>query len=109
MGPWGAVIFIIVYALAALLLVPGSVLTLGAGALFGVGMGSLLVSFASTLAAGLAFLIARYMARDWVAAKVESSPVFKAINLRPGHTIKPSKKPSTRVVSAQLSKQYCGL
>ncbi|MCR8723810.1 FAD-dependent oxidoreductase [Frigidibacter sp. ROC022] len=45
-------------------------LTLGAGALFGFWQGLLLVSFASTLGATLAFLAARWLFRDWVAARL---------------------------------------
>jgi uncharacterized membrane protein YdjX (TVP38/TMEM64 family) len=79
-GIWGPVIFIAVYALAAVLFIPGSALTLGAGALFGVVRGSILVSLASTLGASLAFLIGRYVARDWVAKKVEEHEKFKAVD-----------------------------
>jgi uncharacterized membrane protein YdjX (TVP38/TMEM64 family) len=79
-GIWGPVIFIVVYALAAVLFIPGSALTLGAGALFGVVRGSILVSLASTLGASLAFLIGRYVARDWVAKKVEEHEKFKAVD-----------------------------
>lgn len=80
LGSWGPIIFIGIYAVAAVLFVPGSALTLGAGAVFGVTMGSVLVSIGSTLAAAISFLIGRYVARDWVAAKVESNVAFKSIN-----------------------------
>jgi len=79
-GIWGPVLFVFFYALAAVLFIPGSALTLGAGALFGVVKGSILVSFASTLGAALSFLIGRYVARDWVAKKVEEHPKFKAVD-----------------------------
>ena len=79
-GIWGPVLFVFLYAGAAVLFIPGSALTLGAGALFGVVKGSILVSLASTLGASLAFLIGRYVARDWVAKKIEENPKFKAVD-----------------------------
>lgn len=60
-------IFFVVYVLVTGLSIPGAaVMTLLAGALFGVLWGTVLVSFASTLGATLAFLIARFVARDFV-------------------------------------------
>ena len=62
-----ALAFFAVYVLAAALSIPGAaILTLAAGAMFGVGTGLLLVSFASSLGALLAFLVARYLLRDFV-------------------------------------------
>ncbi len=79
-GPWGPVCFILRYWLACVFLIPGSLLTLGAGVVFGVARGTVLVSVAATLGATAAFLVGRYLARDWVAAKVEANPKFKAID-----------------------------
>lgn len=60
-----ALIFFGVYVLAAAVSFPGaSILTLAAGAMFGWAMGLLLVSFASSLGALLAFWVSRYMLRD---------------------------------------------
>lgn len=62
-----ALVFFGVYVLVTALSLPGAaVMTLAAGALFGVVQGTVLVSFASTIGATLAFIIARYIARDWV-------------------------------------------
>ena len=80
LGPWGPVLFIAVYALATVLLVPGSVLTLGAGAVYGVVYGSLIVSLASTLGATAAFLVGRHLARDAVARRVSANPRFAALD-----------------------------
>lgn len=80
MGPWGPVLFVIVYALAAVLFIPGSVLTLGAGAVFGVLKGFAIVSIASTVGATAAFLVGRYIARDWVANKIQGNSKFDAID-----------------------------
>ena len=79
-GVWGGVLYGVVYALAALLFVPGSLLTIGAGALFGVLWGTVIVSVASTTAAAAAFLIARYLARGRVERLAESHRTFGAID-----------------------------
>src|SRR5213594_1075947 len=57
LGPWGPVIFIGLYVVATVLFVPGSVLTLGAGAAFGAALGSVCVSISATLGATAAFLV----------------------------------------------------
>ena len=80
LGPWGQVLFVLIYATATVLLVPGSALGLGAGALFGVVRGSVLVSLASTIGATCAFLLGRYLARAWVAKKIEGRASFVAID-----------------------------
>lgn len=80
LGVWGPAIFVGVYVVATVCLVPGSVLTLGAGAAFGVVRGCLYVSLASTLGATAAFLVGRYVARDWVARRLEGMPTFRAID-----------------------------
>ena len=62
-----AATFFLVYVVATALSFPGAaILTLAAGAMFGVGVGTVLVSFASSLGALLAFLTARYLLRDLV-------------------------------------------
>lgn len=80
LGGWGPVLFILIYVAAAVVFIPGSALTLGAGALFGVIRGSLLVSAASTLAAAVAFLIARHAGRRWIARKVEGNAKFHSLS-----------------------------
>jgi uncharacterized membrane protein YdjX (TVP38/TMEM64 family) len=80
LGAWAPLLFIAIYILACVLFLPGSVLTLGAGVLFGLFAGSVIVSIASTLGATAAFLVGRYMARDWVAKKLENHPRFKSID-----------------------------
>ncbi|MGY3806989.1 FAD-dependent oxidoreductase [Aeromonas veronii] len=62
-----SLLFVLIYVLSTALSLPGaSLLTLGGSAVFGVAWGLLLVSFASTLGATLAFLSARFLLRDWV-------------------------------------------
>ncbi len=80
LGPWGPVIFVALYVVATVLFIPGSVLTLGAGAVFGVVWGSVYVSVASTLGATCAFLVGRYLARNAVARKIEGNEPFAAID-----------------------------
>src|SRR5579859_1950749 len=80
LGPWGAIIFILIYVVATVLFVPGSVLTLGAGAVFGVVWGSVYVSLGSILGATSAFLAGRYLARDAIARKLEGNDRFAAID-----------------------------
>jgi len=80
MGAWAPLAFGAAYFAAALLFVPGSALTLAAGAIFGLGLGTATVSVASTLAAGVSFLIARYVARKKVRAMAESNRSFGAID-----------------------------
>ena len=62
-------LFMLIYALATVLFLPGSVLTLAGGALFGPLLGTFYNLTGATVGATLAFLIARYLASDWVARK----------------------------------------
>ena len=68
-GAWAPLAFIVFYAAATVLFLPGAVLTLAAGALFGAVPGALYSLTGATLGAMLAFAIARYLAADWVARK----------------------------------------
>ena len=80
LGAWGPVAFIAAYALACIAFVPASLLTLAAGALFGMMRGTIFVLVGATLGALGAFLIARYLARDWVAARISRDARFAAID-----------------------------
>ncbi len=80
MGVAGILIFIGVYALATELLAPGSVLTIGAGFAFGLWKGFLAVSAGSTLGAALAFLVARFIAHERVAAIAQRNEKFREID-----------------------------
>lgn len=80
LGAWGGIIFIAIYVVATVLFIPGSVLTLGAGAVFGVMWGSIYVSVGSTLGATCAFLVGRYLARDAIARKIEGNERFAAMD-----------------------------
>jgi uncharacterized membrane protein YdjX (TVP38/TMEM64 family) len=80
MGVGGIFIFIGVYAVATVLLAPGSILTIGAGFAFGLWKGFLAVSAGSTLGAALAFLVARFIARDRVEAIAKGNDKFRRID-----------------------------
>jgi uncharacterized membrane protein YdjX (TVP38/TMEM64 family) len=80
LGPEGMVLYGLVYVIAAVLFVPGLVLTLGAGFAFGLLRGVIVVSLASTVAAALAFLIARHLARDRIEKLARKNEKFEAID-----------------------------
>ena len=79
-GAPGTVIYGLVYAMGAILMFPGSILTAGAGLVYGTLIGVLIVSPASVLGATGSFLFARYLARDWVERKLQNYPKFNAID-----------------------------
>lgn len=80
LGAWGAIAFMLIYSLATVLFLPGSLLTLGGGAIFGVVLGSIYVFIAAVIGATLAFLIGRYAARNWVARQIAGNSKFQAID-----------------------------
>jgi uncharacterized membrane protein YdjX (TVP38/TMEM64 family) len=80
LGPRAPVIFGLLYVLAVVLLVPGSALTLAAGAFFGLAGGVLVASVAATTGSALAFLIARYLARGRITHLLERYPKFCAVD-----------------------------
>lgn len=80
LGAWAPLAFGLIYVAAALLFLPGWVLTMAAGALFGLVGGTVVVSLASTTSAALAFLIARYVAREKFRRRIERSPKLVAVD-----------------------------
>ncbi|OHD65486.1 MAG: hypothetical protein A2176_13165 [Spirochaetes bacterium RBG_13_51_14] len=79
-GIGGMAVYAIFYIAATVLFIPGSILTLGGGFLYGVVWGTALVSVSSVTGASLAFLIGRYLARGWINKKIEKSENFRAID-----------------------------
>lgn len=73
-----ALYFCLYVVLTALSFPGATIVTLGAGALFGLGIGTLVVSFASAIGATLAFWVSRYLLRDWVRARFRKQ--FDAID-----------------------------
>lgn len=80
LGAIAPLAFILLYIVITVAFVPASVVTLGAGVVFGVVKGSILVFVGAMLGATAAFLVGRYVARDWVASKIANSPRFQAID-----------------------------
>lgn len=80
LGVWGPVVFIAGYALAAVAFVPGSLLTLAAGAIFGLGAGVVYVFIAAVLGSSAAFLVSRYLARGAVERRLAGNARFAAID-----------------------------
>lgn len=79
-GALAPVVFVLGYALAVVAFVPGSLLTLAAGAIFGLAEGTLLVFAAAVLGSSAAFLIARYRARAAVARRLAGNARFAVID-----------------------------
>ena len=80
LGAWGPVVFVAGYVLAAVAFVPGSLLTLAAGALFGLVRGTLYVMLGATLGATAAFLVSRYLVRGRVERRARADRRFAAID-----------------------------
>jgi uncharacterized membrane protein YdjX (TVP38/TMEM64 family) len=80
LGVWGPVVFAAGYAAATVAMVPGSLLTLAAGAIFGLGRGFATVFIGASVGATLAFLVSRYVARTWVEQKLEGHEKFAMVD-----------------------------
>jgi uncharacterized membrane protein YdjX (TVP38/TMEM64 family) len=79
LGAWGPIAFVAGYVVACVAFIPGVVLTLAAGAIFG-WIGVVYVFVGAGLGASAAFLIARYVARSAVERRLEGNPRFAAID-----------------------------
>jgi uncharacterized membrane protein YdjX (TVP38/TMEM64 family) len=80
LGPLGPVLYAAAYAAGVVVFVPGSLLTIGAGLLFGTAVGFAAASAGSIAGASLAFLVARYGLRPRIEAWARRSPRFAAID-----------------------------
>ena len=80
LGPWGPAAFIAGYVVACIAFVPGAILTLAAGVLFGLGPGVLYVFVGAVLGSAAAFLIARHLARRAIEGRIAGNPKFAAID-----------------------------
>ncbi len=80
LGAWGPLAYGVFYVAAALAFVPGSAITIGAGALFGLGLGTVVVSIASTASAALALPLARSLFRERVQAFAQERKSFQAVD-----------------------------
>ncbi len=84
LGGWGLIVVAAVYVLACLLLLPGSILTLVTGFLFGVPVGVLTASIGANFGACAAFFVGRTVARDRIARKIADNPKFVAFDAAVG-------------------------
>ena len=80
LGFWGPAVFVLGYAAATLAFVPGSILTMAAGAIFGLAKGTLLVFLGATLGATCSFLVARYLVRGAIERRLADRPRLRAID-----------------------------
>jgi len=80
LGVWGPIVFIVGYAAATVAFVPGSILTLAAGAVFGLGKGVLYVFVAAVLGSSAAFLVSRHLARAVLEQRLMGNARFAAID-----------------------------
>lgn len=82
LGVWAPVGFVLLYGIATIVMVPGSIFDLVGGALFGPYLGSALNLAGGSLGAVLAFLVARYVARDWVEARAgrRTKSIIKSVD-----------------------------
>lgn len=78
-GAAAPLLFLLARALGAVVLVPGSLMAIAAGLMFGLIWGAILNLVASTAGAVLAFLIARYVAPDWIARRVAGRERFERL------------------------------
>ena len=72
--------YVATYIVATVLVIPASILTLAAGFVFGLPLGVVLVSIGSVLGASAAFLVGRFLAREWVATRIAGWPRFRALD-----------------------------
>ncbi len=80
LGIWGPIVFIVGYVVATVAFIPGSLLTLSAGAIFGLSAGVLYVFVGASIGAVAAFLVSRYVARASIEAKLAGNERFAVID-----------------------------
>ena len=80
LGVWGPIVFVLGYIVATVAFIPGSLLTLAGGAIFGLAEGTALVFVGASLGASAAFLASRYLVRRAIEKRVAAEPRFAAID-----------------------------
>ena len=80
LGFWGPLVFMLGYTLATVAFIPGSLMTLGAGAIFGLLHGTAYTFVGATAGAALAFLVSRYVARQAVERRLANSAKLRAVD-----------------------------
>ena len=79
LGVVGYLVFLVIFILVALFMLPAFPFTLIAGVTFGPVLGGILSLVSATIGATAAFIVARYIARDMVVSKFKDNPFFKKI------------------------------
>lgn len=79
LGPWAAVCYPFLFALCNLLLLPGGILTVGAGFFFGLWWGFTLIFVGNVISAAIAFALARGAARPWLTSRFSNSPILQSL------------------------------
>lgn len=80
LGVWAPVAFIVGYAVFTVAMIPGSILTMTGGALFGLGWGTLYVTIGAVLGSTGAFLVSRHLARHRIEGWIEGNEKFNAVD-----------------------------
>ncbi len=80
LGPFAPIGFVVLYAVATVAFIPGSVLTLAGGAIFGLGWGVVIVMLSAILGESGAFFMARYALRGLVTKRLANSPKFAVLD-----------------------------
>ncbi len=80
LGSYGPLVYILIYIVAVVFAIPGSLITMMGGVLFGSVVGVAAVSVGSTIGASLAFLISRYVAREAIVQRLESNKKFHRLD-----------------------------
>jgi len=79
-GWWGIILFILLHLIGSIIAIPAFVMAFAGGFIFGLGRGIIIVSISSTMGATAAFLVARYLVRDWIIRIMEKHPRYKIID-----------------------------
>ncbi len=80
LGAWGPTVFILGYSAAVMAMVPAVIPTFAGGAIFGIVEGTVYCFVAATIGSCAAFLVARHLARDTVARRIERDERFAAVD-----------------------------
>lgn len=79
LGIWGMVIFAVLFVLATIFLIPGSVLVIVAGLVYGPIKGSIIALVSATIASVVCFVLARYLGREAISNRFKNNKVFQGV------------------------------
>src|SRR5438132_11700717 len=78
-GAWGAICYLLLFALCNILLLPGGILAVGGGFFFGLWWGFLIVFTGNVVATAISFALSRSIARRWLQRKLSGNPTLRAL------------------------------